>query len=113
MLHFLGGISPGRALQALSGQINVLQVFQMLENRFTGVESLGAPGSFGQALQAAFDVGIESNGERKATLSKLYVYSKEERTPTPTFRGIHKLANKPPVEPQLPPKSAPFPPPPT
>jgi hypothetical protein len=41
--------------QALLGEIDVFEIFEMLENGFPGVIGLGASGALGQALEAFFD----------------------------------------------------------
>jgi len=62
MLHFLGGVGLGGALEAICGQMDVLEVIQVLKDRLAGIESLGAAGQFGESRQAAFDFGVESDG---------------------------------------------------
>jgi len=49
-------------LQTLRGQMNVSQVVGVLENRFAGVEGLGASGPFGGAVRTAFDFGVGVGG---------------------------------------------------
>jgi len=78
MLHFLCGIGLGRTLQTLRGQIDVLQVFEVFEDRLAGVEGLGASGLFGQKFQTPFDFGIESDGEQGGILLSLYTYIKRQ-----------------------------------
>jgi hypothetical protein len=82
MLYVIRGIGLGRTLQPLGGQVNVLQILEVFENRFTRVEGLGATGLFGQSLEAFFDLGIESYSEHEITIGLLYVYSKS-RIQTP------------------------------
>jgi hypothetical protein len=76
MLHVFRGIGPGRTLQPLGGQVNVLQILKVFEDRLTGVEGLGATGLLGQSLEALLGLGIESDGEHGQRRVPLYVYSK-------------------------------------
>jgi hypothetical protein len=78
MFHFRRGVGSGRALEALGGEVDVLQIVEVLKNRLAGVEGLGPAGSFGEKGEAVFDFGIEADGEHGGRLVVLYVYSKGE-----------------------------------
>ncbi len=45
------------------GQIQILRHLEELEDGFTGVEGLGAPGAFGQSFKAFFDPCRKPNGQ--------------------------------------------------
>src|SRR6266481_2147736 len=51
------------ASQRAFGQIQVLDLFQVLEDGFTNIVGLGAPGTPGKLLQALFDGLRKSNGQ--------------------------------------------------
>ena len=51
------------AFQGAFGQIQALDLFQVLEDGFTNILGLGAPGAPGQLLQAFFDGLRKSNGQ--------------------------------------------------
>src|SRR5260370_5035663 len=67
--HLLQGDRPlftaTDAFQGAFGQIQVLDLFQVLEDGFTDIVGLGAPGTPGKLLQALFDGLRKSNGQHK------------------------------------------------
>src|ERR1700690_4089816 len=52
------------------GQVDVLEIVQMLKDRFADIKNLGTPGAPGELLQSAFDGGRESNGQHRTSLYK-------------------------------------------
>jgi hypothetical protein len=69
-LHdFLDGNCFAAALaecdQFLLGQVHIFQILKMIQDSLSDVPGLRAPGSFGQAVQARFDVCRETDSEHK------------------------------------------------
>lgn len=62
----------------LRGEGDVLQVLQVFEDGFAGIEGLGAPRLLSQAVQAFFGAGVQSNGKYGSNLLSLYTYSNLE-----------------------------------
>src|SRR5882672_8210478 len=60
------------ALQGAFGQIQVLDLFQVLEDGFTNIVGLGAPGTPGKLLQALFDGLRKSNGQHNYLAIQVY-----------------------------------------
>jgi hypothetical protein len=58
------------AFQGAFGQIQVLDLFQVLEDGITNIVGLGAPGTPGKLLQALFDGLRKSNGQQTISLYK-------------------------------------------
>src|SRR5713101_8464794 len=60
------------AFQGAFGQIQVLDLFQVLEDGFTNIVGLGAPGTPGKLLQALFDGLRKSNGQHNYLAIQVY-----------------------------------------
>jgi len=60
------------AFQGAFGQIQVLDLFQVLEDGFTDIVGLGAPGTPGKLLQALFDGLRKSNGQHNHLAIQVY-----------------------------------------
>src|SRR6266403_1579316 len=60
------------AFQGAFGQIQVLDLFQVLEDGFTDIVGLGAPGTPGKLLQALFDGLRKSNGQHNYLAIQVY-----------------------------------------
>ncbi len=71
MLHIFGGVDLGRTQQTLGGQVNVLKIFKVFEDRLTGVEGFGATCFFGQGIEALLSLGIKSDGKHGMILTML------------------------------------------
>src|SRR6266568_1882431 len=79
------------AFQGAFGQIQVLDLFQVLEDGFTDIVGLGAPGTPGKLLQALFDGLRKSNGQHNYLAIQVYhnVHGESRttlRTPVGTLR---------------------------
>ena len=70
------------AFQGAFGQIQVLDLFQVLEDGFTNIVGLGAPGTPGKLLQALFDGLRKSNGQHSYLAIQVY-HNVHRETPTP------------------------------
>src|SRR5580658_11376872 len=58
-----GANSAGTNLgETLLGEVDVFEVFDVLEDRFAGVVSFGAAGTFGEPSEALFDVVGKADG---------------------------------------------------
>src|ERR1019366_10229249 len=53
------------ALQSALGEIQVLEIFQMLQDGLAGVEALGAPSAAGKLLKTFFDGLRKSDGQHE------------------------------------------------
>src|SRR4029077_14328394 len=60
------------AFQGAFGQRQVLDLFQVLEDGFTDIVGLGAPGPPGKLLQAFFDGLRKSNGQHNYLAIQVY-----------------------------------------
>src|SRR5580692_6053171 len=58
--------------QRAFGQIQVLDILQVLEDGFTNIVGLGAPGTPGKLLQAFFDGLRKSNGQHNYLAIRVY-----------------------------------------
>src|SRR5258707_15131776 len=70
------------AFQGAFGQIQVLDVFQVLEDGFTNLVGLGAPGAPGKLLQALFDGLRKSNGQHNYLAIQVYPNVRRETRTT-------------------------------
>jgi hypothetical protein len=83
MLYLRRRIDAFRMSQTVESQMGVLQVFQVFQNSFAGVKSLGPPGSAGESGEAILGLFVESDGEHGGNLAVLYVYSNSENARRP------------------------------
>jgi hypothetical protein len=74
------------AFQGAFSQIQILDLFQVLEDGFTDIVGLGAPGPPGKLLQAFFDGLRKSNGQHNYLA--IQVYHDADRGPQTTLRTL-------------------------
>src|ERR1700680_2617236 len=65
-------LAAADAFQGAFGQIQVLDLFQVLEDCLTNIVGLGAPGTPGKLLQAFFDGLRKSNGQHSYLAIQVY-----------------------------------------
>src|SRR6266853_6307849 len=64
--------TPADAFHGAFSQIQILDLFQVLEDGFTDIVGLGAPGTPGKFLSALFDGLQKSNGQHKYLAIQVY-----------------------------------------
>src|SRR5882724_9087119 len=79
--------TAANAFQGAFGQIQVLDLFQVLEDGFTDIVGLGAPGTPGKLLQALFDGLRKSNGQHNYLAIQVY-HSDVHRETRTTLRTL-------------------------
>jgi len=63
---------PGANLcEALLGEVDVFQFFEMLKDGFAGVVGLGAAGALGETVEALFNFVGKANGEHRSPAIQL------------------------------------------
>jgi hypothetical protein len=69
------GATGADVRQTLFGEIDVLQIIDVFEDRFSRIERLGTPCREGERLKTSFNVFWESDGKHGKLHRLLYTYS--------------------------------------